>query len=76
MLYTYDANGNRMRAEGEQPSADATYDDQDRLLTYGPSSYTYGRTASSRRARDLDRPPSTSTTRSEIWFAYCCLTDA
>ena len=44
VLYTYDANGNRLRAEGEQAPADATYDDQDRLLTYGANSYTYGPT--------------------------------
>jgi RHS repeat-associated protein len=43
--YTYDANGNRLTAEGEAygggaPIA-ATYDNQDRLLTYGNGSYTY-----------------------------------
>jgi RHS repeat-associated protein len=43
--YTYDGNGNRLTAQGEAygggaPIA-ATYDDQDRLLTYGATSYTY-----------------------------------
>ena len=42
VLYTYDANGNRLRAEGEQAPVNATNDDQDRLLTYGANSYTYG----------------------------------
>jgi RHS repeat-associated protein len=43
--YTYDANGNRLTAEGEAHGGGlpitATYDDQDRLLTYGDASYTY-----------------------------------
>jgi RHS repeat-associated protein len=39
--YTYDDNGNRLAAEGEQTPIAATYDDQDRLLTHGPNSYTY-----------------------------------
>lgn len=43
--YTYDANGNRLTSGGEAygggaPIA-ATYDDQDRLLTSGNTSYTY-----------------------------------
>ena len=39
--YTYNDNGNRLAAEGEQAPVGATYDDQDRLLTYGANSYTY-----------------------------------
>jgi RHS repeat-associated protein len=43
--YTYDGNGNRLTAEGEAYGGvapiTATYDDQDRLLTYGNASYTY-----------------------------------
>jgi RHS repeat-associated protein len=43
--YTYDANGNRLTAEGEAHGGGlpitATYDDQDRLLTYGNASCTY-----------------------------------
>jgi RHS repeat-associated protein len=39
--YTYDANGNRLDASGEAGLVTATYDAQDRLLTYGPASYTY-----------------------------------
>ena len=36
--YGYDANGNRTQVNGV---AIATYDDQDRLLTYGSNSYSY-----------------------------------
>jgi RHS repeat-associated protein len=41
--YEYDGNGNRTRAQYPLLAADlaATYDDQDRMLTYGPNSYTY-----------------------------------
>ena len=39
--YTYDANGNRLSADGEAGLVTGTYDDQDRLLTYGGASYTY-----------------------------------
>ncbi|HYW04196.1 MAG TPA: hypothetical protein VFA86_09660, partial [Gammaproteobacteria bacterium] len=35
--YTYDANGNRLSHDGKT----ATYDDRDRLLTYGSTSYRY-----------------------------------
>jgi len=37
--YTYDPNGNRLSGPGLV--APPTYDDQDRLLTYGNASYTY-----------------------------------
>ncbi|HYW91468.1 MAG TPA: RHS repeat-associated core domain-containing protein [Gammaproteobacteria bacterium] len=36
-IYTYDANGNRLSNNGTR----ATYDDRDRLLTYGQASYQY-----------------------------------
>ena len=37
--YTYDSNGNRLSGPGLGSSP--TYDDQDRLLQYGPNSYSY-----------------------------------
>ena len=37
--YTYDENGNRLT--GPDPILDATYDVQDRLLTYAGNTYTY-----------------------------------
>ncbi|HLG56456.1 MAG TPA: hypothetical protein VI485_14055 [Vicinamibacterales bacterium] len=39
--YTYDSNGNRIAAVGEAGTVAATYDDQDRLLTYTGATYTY-----------------------------------
>ncbi len=40
--YTYDDNGNRTTATTPSGTVNATYDDQDRLLTYGPLAFTYG----------------------------------
>jgi len=37
--YTYDTNGNRLTGSGLGSAP--TYDDQDRLIQYGPNSYTY-----------------------------------
>ncbi len=37
--YTYDSNGNRLSGPGL--TMPPTYDDQDRLLQYGPNSYAY-----------------------------------
>jgi RHS repeat-associated protein len=37
--YTYDANGNRLTGPGL--STPPTYDDQDRLTQYGPTTYSY-----------------------------------
>lgn len=39
----YDANGNRLRVTRPSPSGDVTgtYDEQDRLLTFGAATYTY-----------------------------------
>ncbi len=39
--YDYDANGNRVDYTGPDGTVSATYDAQDRLLTYGANSYTY-----------------------------------
>jgi RHS repeat-associated protein len=39
--YEYDANGNRTSFTGPSGTVTATYDDQDRLLTYGDASYSY-----------------------------------
>jgi YD repeat-containing protein len=39
--YSYDANGNRLTLEKPSGTTTATYDDQDRLLTFGPWAYTY-----------------------------------
>jgi RHS repeat-associated protein len=40
--YTYDTNSNRLTATTTSGTVDGTYDAQDRLLTYGNSSYAYG----------------------------------
>ena len=39
--YTYDTNSNRLTATTSTGSVNATYDAQDRLLTYGVSAFTY-----------------------------------
>jgi len=39
--YEYDDNGNRVQATVDSNTVSGTYDDQDRLLTYGNTSYTY-----------------------------------
>ncbi|HEX8204348.1 MAG TPA: RHS repeat-associated core domain-containing protein, partial [Isosphaeraceae bacterium] len=39
--YTYDSNGNRLTHTGPSGTVAGTYDAQDRLLTYGTTSYTY-----------------------------------
>jgi RHS repeat-associated protein len=39
--YTYDANGNRLTAAVNGVNATGTYDNQDRLLTYGGATYAY-----------------------------------
>jgi RHS repeat-associated protein len=39
--YTYDANGNRLTFNNGTGQGNATYDAQDRLLTYGTNTYTY-----------------------------------
>jgi RHS repeat-associated protein len=39
--YAYDANGNRTAYDPGTGPIDASYDAQDRLLTYGPNAYSY-----------------------------------
>jgi RHS repeat-associated protein len=39
--YTYDSNGNRLSYTGPNGALAGTYDTQDRLLQYGPATYTY-----------------------------------
>ncbi len=39
--YSYDTNSNRLKAVTSSGTAKGTYDAQDRLLTYGSTSYTY-----------------------------------
>lgn len=39
--YTYDSNGNRLSFTGPGGMVNGTYDNQDRLLQYGSTSYTY-----------------------------------
>ncbi len=39
--YSYDANGNRLSKATNAGTLSGTYDDQDRLLSYGTHSYTY-----------------------------------
>ena len=39
--YTYDNNSNRLSVTNSPGNTKATYDAQDRLLTYGNLSYTY-----------------------------------
>lgn len=39
--YTYDSNGNRLSTSGERGSFSGTYDDRDRVLSYGGASYAY-----------------------------------
>jgi RHS repeat-associated protein len=41
--YEYDANGNRLELTTQSGTVTGTYDDQDRLLTYGSATYSYGR---------------------------------
>ena len=38
---TYDSNSNRTAYNGDPADAAATYDEQDRMLTYGDAAYTY-----------------------------------
>jgi YD repeat-containing protein len=58
--YAYDANGNRTSFTGTSGTINATYDDQDRLLTYGGASYSY--TAAGELAQKVE---GTDTTRYE-----------
>jgi RHS repeat-associated protein len=40
-VYAYDSNGNRLSHTKGATTTTATYDDQDRLVTYGGASFTY-----------------------------------
>lgn len=40
-IYEYDANGNRRRYTTSEGTTTGSYDDQDRLLTYGDATHTY-----------------------------------
>lgn len=40
--YAYDANGNRIKYIMPSDTVTATYDDQDRMLSYGEATYKYG----------------------------------
>jgi RHS repeat-associated protein len=42
VVYTYDANGNRLQQTAGTP-ATGTYDDQDRLISYGGTTYAYNK---------------------------------
>ncbi len=42
-VYTYDANGNRLSRITPSDTVNGGYDSQDRLLTYGSTSYSYTR---------------------------------
>jgi RHS repeat-associated protein len=62
--YDYDPNGNRLRLTGQMGSLAATYDEQDRMLTYAGAIYSYT------PAGELqERVAGTGTTR----FAYDAL---
>ena len=41
--YEYDGNGNRLELTTQGGTVTGTYDDQDRLTSYGSAAYTYGR---------------------------------
>ena len=62
--FTYDANGNRLTAfKAGQGTVTATYDDQDRLLTYGTWTFTY--------TANGELETKTNTATSETWmFQY------
>jgi RHS repeat-associated protein len=65
--FTYDANGNRLTAfKAGQGTVSATYDDQDRLLTYGTWTFTY--------TANGELESKTNTATSETWmFQYDAL---
>jgi RHS repeat-associated protein len=58
--YAYDANGNRLSETGPTGTVTGTYDDQDRLLTYGTNAYTY--TANGELQRKTDTATGQTTT--------------
>ncbi len=56
--YGYDANSNRVTFSDFWGSGSATYDDQDRLLTYGATSFTY--TANGELLTKVEGPETTT----------------
>ncbi len=50
--YTYDHNGNRLSHTTPSGTTTGTYDDQDRILTYGATSYTHGANGEMKTATD------------------------
>jgi RHS repeat-associated protein len=58
--YTYDANGNRLTETTSAGTISATYDAQDRLLTYGSATYTH--TAAGERRTKTDASGTTTYT--------------
>jgi RHS repeat-associated protein len=58
--YDYDPNGNRRSVTTSAGTTSGTYDDQDRLLTYGP--YTYAYTANGELQTKTKSPNSEQTT--------------
>jgi hypothetical protein len=57
--YLYDANGNRVEVQGELGPVTATYDDQDRLLTYnGTTDRIHRRSLKGQVVRIRQRMPS------------------
>ncbi len=59
-VYAYDSNGNRLSKVGPTGTQSGTYDDQDRLLTYHGSTYSY--TANGELATKTSTNTSTSYT--------------
>lgn len=57
--YTYDGNGNRLTRTTPSGTTSATYDAQDRLLTYGAFTYTY--------TANGDLKTKRNTTTGELW---------
>lgn len=66
--YTYDSNGNRLSHTTPSGTTAGTYDNQDRLLTYGDFTYTYTYTYTAsgelrtKTNTARPRPPPTTTT--------------
>jgi YD repeat-containing protein len=70
--YTYDSNGNRLT--GPSVLDTATYDDQDRLLSYAGSTYDYTANGELRPKPQAPSSPVTTTTCSAISSTSLCRT--
>ncbi len=67
--YTYDQNGNRTDKTDAAGTTNATYDTQDRLLTYGNNSYAYtanGELHEKRHSRGNGNPEDITTYRYDV----------